>query len=113
MSTEDEIIEDRLKIIDGLRKENVQLKERISKLERRLNLNSQNSSNRPQAMGYVNLKLTVCEKKVKINQMVNPNIVVIRFINQRTPIKLFFTKRKLSTFLRGKFSIGLFLKLRL
>jgi hypothetical protein len=24
-------------------------------------------------MGYVNLKLTVCEKKVKINLAVNPN----------------------------------------
>jgi transposase len=51
MFTKDKIIEDLVKIIDELKKENTFLKERIDTLERRLNLNSQNSSKPPSSDG--------------------------------------------------------------
>lgn len=51
MLTKDEIIEAQSKVIEELRKENLLLKERLVELERRLNLNSNNSSKPPSSDG--------------------------------------------------------------
>jgi transposase len=51
MRTQTEIIEELLKIVEAQRQEIIFLKERIAELERRLNLNSQNSSKPPSSDG--------------------------------------------------------------